>query len=244
MGASQSASTLESVNFHADLAAGWEERYAKKSFRARIAVLEECLRDEELAGSNWLDAGCGTGTLSRWLAAHGCQVLGVDAAASMVTAAEKLSQDWSIERLPKFARVETIACLAAEDASFDGILCSSVLEYVEQPDRCLTEFARILKPGGALLVSVPNRDSMVRKGQVASHRLGVRIGQNWLPFIRHSHHQYGAREFGKLLSQSGFVVESTIPFGSPLPSFIQRLPFGGSLLMFKASKIEHSQGPA
>jgi 2-polyprenyl-3-methyl-5-hydroxy-6-metoxy-1,4-benzoquinol methylase len=238
MSTRQTALTPASVAFHADLAPGWEQRYTKKSFRARIAVLEECLGDADFTGSNWLDAGCGTGTLSRWLAARGCCVLGVDAASSMVSAAEQLSTNCSALRRPKFARIETIQQLPLEDSLFDGILCSSVLEYVDDPGRCLAEFARVLKTAGLLLVSVPNRDSIVRKAQVACHRVGNRVGRSWLPFVQHSCHQYGAREFGELLRQNGFVTERAIPFGSPLPLFLQRLTCGGSLLMVKAAKAE------
>jgi 2-polyprenyl-3-methyl-5-hydroxy-6-metoxy-1,4-benzoquinol methylase len=238
MGTSPATPAFESVAFHADLAPGWEQRYAKKSFRARIAALEECLCGENLAGSNWLDAGCGTGTLSRWLAERGCDVLGVDAAPTMVAKADELSSDWGASRRPSFAHIETIQRIPVESARFDGILCSSVLEYVDDPAGCLAEFARVLKPGGLLLVSVPNRDSIVRQAQVACHRLGERVGLDWLTFLRHSRHQYRAGEFRELLSQRGMVTKKIISFGSPLPHAIQRLSFGGSLLMFKASKLD------
>jgi 2-polyprenyl-3-methyl-5-hydroxy-6-metoxy-1,4-benzoquinol methylase len=229
---------IESVAFHADLAPGWEQRYTKKSFRARIAALAECLIGELFGGSIWLDAGCGTGTLSRWLAERGCAVLGVDAASSMIAAAEALSENAAVECRPEFARIESIERLRLDRGSFDGILCSSVLEYVDDPVGCLAEFVRVLKPGGLLLVSIPNRVSIVRKAQVAGYRFGAGLGQNWFPFIQHSRHQYRAHEFSKVLSQAGFATETIIPFGSPLPTFVQRMNCGGSLLMFKARKIE------
>ena len=45
--------------------------------------------------------------------------------------------------------------LPFEDASFDGALCTEVLEHVRRPDQVLAEIARILKPGAALIVTVP-----------------------------------------------------------------------------------------
>jgi 2-polyprenyl-6-hydroxyphenyl methylase/3-demethylubiquinone-9 3-methyltransferase len=136
----------------------------------------------------------------------------------------------------KFARVETISRLPVEDGSLDGVLCSSVLEYVDDPCICLAEFARVLKTGGLLLASVPNQDSVVRRAQVACHRLGVRIGRDWLPFVRHSRHQYSVEQFAYLLGECGFVTEKVLSFGSPLPRPIQRLHRAGSLLMFMARK--------
>jgi len=232
----QAEAALEPVGFHAGLAADWEQRYRKRSFRARQIVLAECLDGLDLSGSRWLDAGCGAGTLSRWLAERGCHVLGVDAASSMIEVATQLAQEVPHADTLKFARVESVACLPADDASMGGVLCSSVLEYVDDPRACLQEFARALKTGGLLLASVPNRDSVIRRTQVACHRFGARIGQDWLPFVRHSRHEYSAEEFSGLLSERGFVTEKVLSFGSPLPRRIQRLRRAGSLLMFMARK--------
>jgi 2-polyprenyl-3-methyl-5-hydroxy-6-metoxy-1,4-benzoquinol methylase len=226
----------DAVAYHASLAEDWERRYRKHSFQARQSVLLKCLRGRQVAGNVWLDAGCGTGTLSRWLAARGCRVLGVDAASEMVAAARSVPpQDYS-DRL-SFVRVQTIACLALVDRSLDGILCSSVLEYVPDPSACLTEFARVLKPGGLLLVSVPNRNSVVRRMQLACHYLGGLLGKPWCEFLNYSRHQYSRREFERLLVQAGFSNENLVPFGSPLPRLAQRSRHWAPLMMFTAQKV-------
>jgi SAM-dependent methyltransferase len=41
------------------------------------------------------------------------------------------------------------------DASFDGVLCSQVLEHVDRPEDVISELGRVLKPGGTGLISVP-----------------------------------------------------------------------------------------
>lgn len=41
------------------------------------------------------------------------------------------------------------------DSSFDGVVCNQVLEHIFEPDRFLGEIARVLKPGGQLLLTVP-----------------------------------------------------------------------------------------
>jgi 2-polyprenyl-3-methyl-5-hydroxy-6-metoxy-1,4-benzoquinol methylase len=234
MSATRAEFAADAVTYHASLADGWERRYRKRSFQIRQNVLLKSLQGRDLAGTLWLDAGCGAGTLARWLATRGCSVLGVDAASEMVAAARSTAENQS-DRL-SFVRVTTIARLALDDRSLDGVLCSSVLEYVPDPSVCLTEFARVLKPGGLLLVSVPNRNSVVRRMQLACHHLGVSLGQSWCKFLDYSRHQYSTTEFERLLVHAGFSGEKLVPFGSPLPGLAQRSRHWAPLLMFVARK--------
>jgi len=228
-------SLAAAVTYHDSLAVDWERRYQKRSFRERETILRKCLEDWNLSGQHWLDAGCGTGTLARWLLTRGCQVLGVDAAAGMIAAANQITgQDRSSQL--RFECIDTIERLHMKDESFDGLLCSSVLEYVSDSRRCLTEFARVLKPGGLLLVSVPHRHSLVRQVQLACHQSGKLLGTHWAEFLEYSRQQYSKREFDELLSQAGFTVAKVVPFGSPLPNLAKRSRYWGSLLMFMARK--------
>jgi 2-polyprenyl-3-methyl-5-hydroxy-6-metoxy-1,4-benzoquinol methylase len=236
MSASPNQLAAEAVAYHRSLAEGWEYRYRKSSFQMRQTVLEKTLRGQNLAGTLWLDAGCGTGTLARWLAARGCSVLGVDAAPEMVAVANQSLQPENSSSRLSFVRVSTIARLALDDRTLDGILCSSVLEYLVNPSACLTEFARVLKPGGLLLVSVPNRYSIARRLQFACHHVGGVLGQSWCKFLDYSRHQYSRSEFEHLLAQTGFKSEKLVPFGGPLPGLAQRSSFWAPLLMFVAQK--------
>jgi 2-polyprenyl-3-methyl-5-hydroxy-6-metoxy-1,4-benzoquinol methylase len=236
MSTNQTQLNANAIAYHASLARTWEDRYRKPAFQLRHTMLMRCLEGRDVAGRLWLDAGCGTGTLSRWLAARGCGVLGVDAAAEMITAAVQAAKSHEYSERISFVRVSTIARLALDDNLLDGILCSSVLEYVSDPITCLAEFARVLKPGGLLLVSVPNRNSLVRRAQVAGHRLGSLMGQGWATFLDYSRHEYSQQEFQQVLSRAGFSGERLVPFGGPLPRLAQRSRRWAPLLMFVAQK--------
>ncbi len=48
-----------------------------------------------------------------------------------------------------------ITAIPVPDASFDAILCAEVLEHVPEPELALREFARILRPGGTLILTAP-----------------------------------------------------------------------------------------
>jgi SAM-dependent methyltransferase len=232
------------VAYHGKLAADWEARYQKSSFRARVEVLEECLQGRNLEGTHWLDAGCGTGTLSRFLAEKGCSVFGLDAAPRMIELAREQGKYHPFgERMHfEIAGTETagtgftgtIERLPNAAGYLDGVLCSSVLEYVPNAEMCVAEFARALKPAGLLLISVPNSQSVVRRAQVRIHHWGRRLGKRWLDFVQYSRNEYSARQFEKLLRAHGFDVQRVIVFGSPIPRWLQRQRVGGSLLMFLA----------
>ena len=220
------------VDFHSRLAGTWEDRYRRAGFRERFRVLSECLENTNIGNQQWVDAGCGSGTLSRYLTERGAEVLGVDASAEMVRTAI-----WSLERSGRhveFRQIESIADLPIPDSSLDGILCSSVLEYVPDIHACLAEFERVLTPGGRLLVSVPNRVSIVRRGQVSAYRVAQAMGRKWFPFVEHSRHEFSSHVFRDILDQFRFTTSKVIPFGSPIPRWLQRREFAGSLLMFSA----------
>ena len=59
---------------------------------------------------------------------------------------------WDTSRIDIVSDITTIP---ADDASFDAILCSEVLEHVPEPTHALDEFARLLRPGGKLIVTAP-----------------------------------------------------------------------------------------
>jgi len=107
-----------------------------------------------------LDLGCGTGAIAATLAARGFQVVACDVAAQMIAAGRKnhpnSTIEWSLlpsawDRLP------------FESDSFDGIVASSVFEYLIEMDRVFIECRRVLRPGGYVIATVPNPRTLIRK---------------------------------------------------------------------------------
>ncbi len=94
------------------------------------------------------DLGCGAGTLSAALAPHVARVIGVDQSADMLRAARR--------RLEPFDNVELhragLEALPLPSGSCDAALLVLVLAYVPAVAPVLAEAARILKPGGRLVV--------------------------------------------------------------------------------------------
>lgn len=215
------------IDFHRQLACGSENRYKKSAFRARVRALQRCLAGTDLRGKNWLDASCGSGTLARYLADEGCDVLGVHAAEEMVATARKLSLDRVNPSRPQRECIRTINELPLPDESMDGVLCSSVLEYVSDPPACLQEFARVLRPGGLLLVSVRNRHSVIRKLRGVAYGLAKLTNRRWWELVPYSRNVYSAKSFTALLQGAGFATQKVIAFDNPFIHFDRWKPVGG-----------------
>jgi SAM-dependent methyltransferase len=121
----------------------------------RFRIIDEWLSElQQHRGSRLsiLDYGCGTGEhLTYPLAAAGHHVLGVDVHTPSITEA---SVRYKLPNL-KF-RSAKLSELVSEQKRFDVVICSEVLEHLEEPGLLLTDFRRILVPDGALIVTVPN----------------------------------------------------------------------------------------
>src|SRR3989338_5102813 len=97
-----------------------------------------------------LDVPCGTGELIRWLLPKvpKARIVGVDGSEAMLTIAR---QKWAGE--PRVGFQHGLAdALPFGEQTFDWVFCCSSLHYFRQPERVLSEFARVLKPTGRLLL--------------------------------------------------------------------------------------------
>jgi SAM-dependent methyltransferase len=89
-------------------------------------------------GGDVLDVGCGSKPYERWVSGAR-RYVGVDVAAGpTVDALIEPGRSWPLE-----------------DSSFDTVLCTQVLEHAADVEHTLAEIARVLRPGGALIVTAP-----------------------------------------------------------------------------------------
>ncbi len=229
---------VDAAQFHEDLAEEWEQKYQRPTFKNRLHALLSLLCENGPATGKWLDAGCGTGTLSRRLAERCCDVIGVDASPKMIEVAKRLARSGPAADKLGFHVIETIEKLDLPESTFDGIVCSSVVEYLDNPERAIGEFARLLKAGGLLLVSVPNRLSLLRLVERALNLALTKLnGKPWLPYFYMSKNEYSVGSFASLLGSKGFRVKSSIYFWPLWPRWIGRTELGGALIIVLAEKL-------
>ncbi len=107
-------------------------------------------------GEEILDIGCGSGLYTRTLVERGAKVTATEfAPTSLALAHRNLG---ALADRVEF-RLEDAQELSLPDASFDKVLLTEVIEHVPHPDRAIAEAARVLRPGGLLVVSTPSRFS-------------------------------------------------------------------------------------
>lgn len=209
----------DAVKYHDALAAEWSAGYGSGGFRKRMLFVERALTPIVKPGERWLDLGCGSGILARRLDLSGAVGMAVDGSKNMIQAATSEARNAGLNGF-EYRQVETIEHLDLPDASFDGILCSSVIEYVDAPGKAMDEMARLLRAGGHLLISVPNRFSVVRAVQRSIKTVGGAVRKkNYFPYLDISRHQYSRRQIVSELEAKSFRVLSIDDFDPVLPDW-------------------------
>jgi 2-polyprenyl-6-hydroxyphenyl methylase/3-demethylubiquinone-9 3-methyltransferase len=230
-------SESDAIEYHAQLSLDWEERYtARRSFRVRHAILAALLEEAVRPGERWLDAGCGTGHFSRQIAKLGAHVTGVDGAESMITRARSLGADAPGSVV--YREASDLSRLPDADGCFDGVLCSSVLEYLGEPERALSELRRVMRTGGALVVTLPNARAIVRRVLALQFAVTSAILNRPSPaYLAHIRHLWSPSEARSYVSAAGYDLQSLRAGGLGVgPAWLDRQSFWGPLLFVSARK--------
>ena len=122
-----------------------------------------------------LEVGCGPAVMAPELAAMGFEVYGVDVSSEMVRRARQRMAGHPLEKRCHFS-LGDFERLEFADGFFDAVLAMGVLEYLPAYAEALRATARVLRPGGAAVFTVPNRVSSYHLARAAHEALrhGVR----------------------------------------------------------------------
>ncbi len=134
----------------------WAARYdnpGNVAFEIDTPIVREIV--DPLPTGVALDAACGTGRHARWLAERGHQVIGVDSSPDMLALAR--------ERVPAAEfRLGDLHRLPVDDATVDLVVCALALNHHPSVAPMLAEFARVLRPGGHLVIADTHPEAVAR----------------------------------------------------------------------------------
>lgn len=145
------------------------------------------------ATADILEIGCSAGPLQQILQSDGYQSLtGIDISEKAISLAQ--------QRGVANVSVMDGANLAFADASFDLLIASDVLEHIEDEERAVREWSRVLRPGGCMIVFVP-----------AFQMLWTRHDE-----VNHHFRRYTGAHLRRVLQQAGLQLERTSYWNSTL----------------------------
>jgi ubiquinone/menaquinone biosynthesis C-methylase UbiE len=228
------------VDAHFEAASrSWADIYEQEDVYARIhqgrrATALAWIEELQLpVRSRILEVGCGAGLTAVELARRGFEVDATDAVPDMIELTRRHAEQEHVGARLRPA-LNDVHALDFEGETFASVVALGVIPWLHSPETAIHEIARVLKPGGHLIVNADNRARLTdlldpRYNPALAPlrealkrllgRLGVRRAASGAPSWRHS-----VREFERLLSAAGLqtVKGFTLGFG-PFTFFGYRL---------------------
>ena len=136
--------------FYEQFADEFDSRVNVYDLQKRLSIVfGELLKPDEVVGRTLLDVGCGTGWFSASACKWGARVTSLDLGERLLS---KVAKKCDSDRI-----VGNILELPFRDQAFDIVVCSEVIEHTANPPRALEELQRVLRTGGILALTTPNR---------------------------------------------------------------------------------------
>lgn len=163
-------------------AAYWKAIYEDGDLQSRIYQIRKqavfsMVRWAGLApGSSVLEVGCGAGYTTVDLAGLGANVEAIDTVGEMLELTRRLAEERGVAR-NIHTSIGDVHALRFPDASFDHVVAMGVLPWVHSPAASVKEMARVLRPGGWIIVTADNRWRL-------NHTLDLRLNPLVAPLRR------------------------------------------------------------
>ena len=128
----------------------WDDATSPYETQRRLEIIfDDVLGGRDLSGLRLLDAGSGGGHFSAGSCDRGADVVSLDMGPSLLRQVAKLCDTRKV--------AGSVLALPFADASFDLVISTEVIEHTPDPLAALDELARVVRPGGTLLVTTPVR---------------------------------------------------------------------------------------
>ncbi len=189
----------DSISFHEEIAGSFNSNYnTLKRFKERSDIfINQAIKVTPRNGTI-LDLGCGPGVISNFLAKYDYKVIGIDGSGKMLGIAmsnrtEEKNPSYFQKRIP-FHKNEL-------ELLFDTIICSSLLEFVDDFQSTVKLVNDILKTNGIFIVSFPNNKSIYRKIEKLTFKLSGR--PRYMNYVINS---FSVEDFINKIQSEGFEL--------------------------------------
>ena len=136
--------------FYERFASEFDSKMNMNDTRKRVDLMySRLLRQDEIRDKNVLDAGSGTGWFSARAKDLGARVTSLDVGTELL---KQVRQKCDTHRI-----VGDIQRIPIDSDTFDIVVSSEVIEHVKDPFKAICELHRVLRPGGILALTTPNR---------------------------------------------------------------------------------------
>ena len=119
----------------------------------QLSRIKKSLNLENYQNKTVLDLGTGSGYVAVELAKLGLKVIAVDLTPEAIENLEKYKKEYGLTTLELF--ISSAEKLPLKDNSVDYIVSNAILEHINEEDQAITEWKRVLRPGGKMFITVP-----------------------------------------------------------------------------------------
>jgi 2-polyprenyl-6-hydroxyphenyl methylase/3-demethylubiquinone-9 3-methyltransferase len=197
-------------------------RFRADYIRAQLCRVfaRDATAERPLEGIEILDIGCGGGILSESMARLGARVTGAEITQKNIRVAQ-IHAEWS--GLEIDYRLTTAHEMAKAGETFDAVLNMEVVEHVEQLPDFLRDCARLVRPGGVMVVATINRTPLAWLMAIAGAEWVLR----WLP--KGTHHYRKLVKPQELMGGLGAELVPLDSTGVRVNPFNRAFKYSGSM---------------
>ncbi len=199
---------------------------------AVLRLLSIIAKDKSIAHLNFIDMGCGPGRMVHLYEKLWKEITLLDSSIDQLKEAQEKIKDKKKSKIV----LANVQKTTLQDEHYDATLCLRVFHYISNPEEVFKEMNRILKPGGYLILEIPNKLNfknrirsifVKRQKDAASDNQIIKSGQeDNLIFVNHN-----PKDISALLKLSNFEVVEFLSVSNFRSTFVKKI-FPISFLLF------------
>lgn len=186
-------------------ASSWSNHYKQsRLFKKRYLVFQQAVKRYGSGSRKALDYGAGSGVLTEILINSFESVVATDLSEKMMEVAREKYKDCP--------NVKIVEIHKLQQASFDFLICSSVIEYAKDPNQFLATLSSYVRPGGIMLITFPNKLGPLQL--INRYILAPLRGDSYTNFQHHLHSSHSILDLAKKHNLQ--CLDISTPIGIPI----------------------------